>query len=71
MERQAFEELLDVLPPREQIIVKLHYGFETGEPITLADIGRILAISRERVRQLNEQALRRLTYRAKRKGFLK
>lgn len=71
MERQAFEELLDVLPPRERIIVKLHYGFETCEPITLADIGRILAISRERVRQLNDQALRRLTYRAKRKGFLK
>ena len=69
LECKVVEELLDVLPPREQIIIKLHYGFETGEPITLADIGRILELSRERVRQLNDQALRRLTYRAKRKGF--
>lgn len=69
IDQQVLEEMLAVLPSREQIIIKLHYGFETGKPISLADIGRILGISRERVRQLKEQALRHLTYLAKQEDF--
>jgi len=54
------EESLKELPERERQILELRYGLEGQEPRTLEEIGRILGISRERVRQLEEQALERL-----------
>jgi len=54
------EESLKELPEREQQILELRYGLKGKEPLTLEEIGKILGISRERVRQLEEQALERL-----------
>ena len=54
------EESLKELPEREQRILELRYGLKGKEPLTLEEIGKILGISRERVRQLEEQALERL-----------
>lgn len=54
------EELLGELPEREQQILELRYGLGESEPLTLEEVGQRLGISRERVRQLEEQALDRL-----------
>jgi RNA polymerase primary sigma factor len=61
---RIFEErmgsLLTTLPEREQRILCLRFGLRTEEPHTLEDIGAILKLSRERVRQIESRALRRL-----------
>jgi RNA polymerase primary sigma factor len=58
--REQLLEAIDALPPREQRILRLRYGFQDGQMYTLAEIGQRLGITRERVRQLEAQALGRL-----------
>jgi len=48
------------LSPREQEILRMRYGFDDGRPRTLAETGRILSVSRERVRQIEKRALQKL-----------
>ncbi len=48
---------LDVLAPRERRILRLRFGLEDGRPRTLDDVGREIGLTRERVRQLEKQAL--------------
>ncbi|HAC64045.1 MAG TPA: RNA polymerase sigma factor, RpoD/SigA family [Cyanothece sp. UBA12306] len=54
------QELLGDLTPREQDVIKLRYGFEDGTSYSLAEIGRTLELSRERVRQIEAKALQKL-----------
>ncbi|MCR4404734.1 MAG: sigma-70 family RNA polymerase sigma factor [Candidatus Acetothermia bacterium] len=54
------EESLQELPEREREILELRYGLRGREALTLEEIGKLLGISRERVRQLEAQALQRL-----------
>ncbi|HIC95424.1 TPA: sigma-70 family RNA polymerase sigma factor [Candidatus Bipolaricaulota bacterium] len=54
------EDFLRNLPERERQILELRYGLRDGKPRTLKEIGEILGISRERVRQLAEESLARL-----------
>ncbi len=58
--REDLLEMVDRLPPRDALVLRLRYGLEGARPQTLAEIGKQLGISRERVRQLEERALRRL-----------
>lgn len=51
---------VESLPAREKKIVELRFGLGNSDPHTLEDIGRLFGISRERVRQLQNSALRRL-----------
>ncbi len=60
MLREQLLESIEILPPREQRILRLRYGFQDGQMYTLAQIGQRLGITRERVRQLEAQALGRL-----------
>jgi RNA polymerase primary sigma factor len=59
LRRQGVRQALDALPERERRILELRFGFE-GEPWTLEAIGQELDLTRERVRQLEGQALARL-----------
>ncbi|MFY7672730.1 sigma-70 family RNA polymerase sigma factor [Tenacibaculum sp. MEBiC06402] len=52
--------VLNTLSPRESDVLKLFYGLENLKPMSLNEIGEIFEISRERVRQIKERALRRL-----------
>jgi RNA polymerase primary sigma factor len=60
LRRQGVRKALDALPERERRILELRFGFE-GEPWTLEAIGHELDLTRERVRQLEAQALARLS----------
>jgi RNA polymerase primary sigma factor len=60
MEHESFAELMERLSERERLILRLRYGLDDGEPHTLAETGEAINVSRERVRQLEMRALRRL-----------
>jgi RNA polymerase primary sigma factor len=55
--REAVRRALAPLPPRDRKVIVLYYGLESGEPKTLDEIGRMLGVTRERVRQLRDRAL--------------
>ena len=54
------EELLGQLNPRESFIIRCRFGIGTDHPMTLEEIGKILGVSRERVRQIEARALQKL-----------
>jgi RNA polymerase primary sigma factor len=60
--RQHLEEVLDSLPPREVRILQLRYGLLDGRAYTLEGVGRKMGVTRERVRQIEAQALSRLRH---------
>jgi RNA polymerase primary sigma factor len=57
---EALRHALDALPERERDVVELRYGIGGRDPMTLEEIGRRLGLTRERVRQIELEALRRL-----------
>ena len=63
------EEALGTLKEREAKILRLYFGLDGQEPMTLEEIGSLLGITRERVRQIKEKALLRLRH-ASRARFL-
>lgn len=69
--RKSFEEeierLLKELTPRERAIIELRYGLHGEEPMTLEDVGKRFKLSRERIRQVEEKAKKRLLDYAKRR----
>ena len=62
MLREQLSDILDTLPPREVRILQLRYGLLDGETYTLEEVGRKLGVTRERVRQIEAQALSRLRH---------
>ena len=60
--KEEVAELLDTLKPREAQIIRLRFGFEDGKSYTLKEVGERLGITRERVRQIESKALRRLRH---------
>jgi RNA polymerase primary sigma factor len=54
------ERALETLPPRDAKILRLYFGIEGDREHTLDEIGKMLGVTRERVRQLRDRALRRL-----------
>jgi len=58
--REHLEQILDQLPPREVRVLQLRYGLLDGKVCTLQEVGRKMGVTRERVRQIEAQALRRL-----------
>jgi RNA polymerase primary sigma factor len=60
LRRQALRAALESLPDREREVVTLRYGLGGIEPRTLEEIGRQLGLTRERVRQIELESLRRL-----------
>ena len=61
-EKESLEMVLGTLAGRETLVIKMRYGLTDGTEYTLAEIGRQLNISRERVRQIEDEALRKLRH---------
>jgi RNA polymerase primary sigma factor len=62
MLREQLSDILATLPPREVRILQLRYGLLDGETYTLEEVGKKLGVTRERVRQIEAQALSRLRH---------
>jgi RNA polymerase primary sigma factor len=63
MDRFLSEEIelaLATLPPRDSRVLRLYFGLDGGREHTLEEIGQMLGVTRERVRQLRDRALKRL-----------
>jgi RNA polymerase primary sigma factor len=61
--KQLREELLlvlDSLTPRESKVLKLRYGLDDGRPRTLEEVGKAFNVTRERIRQIEAKALKRI-----------
>jgi RNA polymerase primary sigma factor len=58
--REKIEHVLEVLPPRQRVIMRMRYGIGFNTEYNLEEIGEVLNLTRERVRQLELDSLRRL-----------
>ena len=59
-EKDKIRELLDLISEREAQILKMRYGIEDNTPMTLEQIGDVLGLTRERIRQIENEALHKL-----------
>lgn len=62
MSRQVIEQALDTLSVREAEVLRLRFGFYDGIPKTLEEVGKVFNLSRDRIRQIEKRALRRLRH---------
>lgn len=62
MLREQLFEVLHTLTPREENVLKLRFGLEDGRPRTLEEVGKAFDITRERIRQIEAKALRKLRH---------
>jgi DNA-binding CsgD family transcriptional regulator/GNAT superfamily N-acetyltransferase len=59
---EKLREVLDTLTPREKRVLELRYGLEDGRPRTLEEVGKEFNVTRERIRQIEAKALRKLRH---------
>lgn len=64
LEGRDLRRMLRTLTERERGIVTLYFGLDSGEPLTLEQIGRKMGYTRERIRQIKEQAIEKLRFKA-------
>ncbi len=71
--KEQLAKVLHTLSPREEMVIKLRFGFDDGRPRTLEEVGSEFNITRERIRQIEAKALRKLRHQSRAKvlkGFL-
>ncbi len=60
--QEQLREVLGTLPPREQEVLKMRFGLDDGYSLTLEEVGLYFNVTRERIRQIEAKALRRLRH---------
>jgi RNA polymerase primary sigma factor len=60
--REQLEQLLNQLNPREREVLKLRFGLDDGYPRTLEEVGQQFQVTRERIRQIEAKALKKLRH---------
>jgi RNA polymerase primary sigma factor len=60
--QKSVASMLQHLNPREERIIRMRFGFEDGNPHTLEEVGQTFAVTRERIRQIEAKALRKLRH---------
>ena len=65
MLKQALLQIFDYLTPREEVVIRLRYGIDDGQPKTLEEVGKAFGVTRERIRQIEAKALRKLKQNSK------
>ncbi len=69
MLKEQIEEILNTLAPRESAVLILRYGLRDNRPRTLEEVGKVFNVTRERIRQIEAKALRKLRHPNKIKKF--
>ncbi len=62
MLKKQLISILDTLTPREEKVLRLRYGIDDGKPRTLEEVGKEFNVTRERIRQIEAKALRKLRH---------
>ena len=60
--REQLEEVLSTLTPREEQVLRMRFGLVDGKPHTLEEVGKQFDVTRERIRQIESKALRKLRH---------
>jgi len=60
LQREDIRRALDLLPDRERQVIELRYGLRGHEPLTLEEVGRAFGVTRERIRQIENNTLKKL-----------
>lgn len=60
--KEQLEEVLETLTPREKKVLRLRFGIDDGRARTLEEVGQIFGVTRERIRQIEAKALRKLRH---------
>ena len=60
--KEQLMSVIDTLTPREQKVIRLRYGLDDGHPRTLEEVGKEFNVTRERIRQIEAKALRKLRH---------
>ena len=58
--REQLLKVLDELSERERMVITMRFGLEDGHPRTLEEVGRVLGVTRERIRQIESKTLAKL-----------
>ena len=67
LRREEIKKIFSAISPREAEILTMRYGLDGGYPRTLEEVGKIFGITRERVRQIEAKAIRKLRHPTKSK----
>jgi RNA polymerase primary sigma factor len=70
MLKEQLTDVLDTLTPREEKVLRLRFGLDDGRARTLEEVGREFEVTRERIRQIEAKALRKLRHPSRSKTFL-
>ena len=62
MLKEQLIAVLDTLTPREEMVLRLRYGIDDGHARTLEEVGKEFSVTRERIRQIEAKALRKLRH---------
>jgi RNA polymerase primary sigma factor len=60
LQKEGVRRALDALPERERQVIELRYGLAGAEPLTLEEVGRTFGVTRERIRQIENNTLKKL-----------
>ena len=60
--KEAIDAVIETLTPREKAIITMRFGLDGKEPMTLEEIGEVYELTRERIRQIEAKALRKLRH---------
>ena len=62
MLKEQLNSVLSTLTPREEKVIRLRFGLDDGRPRTLEEVGEVFEVTRERIRQIEAKALRKLRH---------